>query len=214
MTRKCFDRGLAPLPHPTERHILRAPRADPGPLDALPKPVLCEGLLSPASEPGGAMVSMRTPLKVNVRRSRESGWICPVARRVVMDRARSLGFVGSACALAILAGMLLGACAPAQSSIDQAVSATRTADKVAADTLATALAGTLAAMPSATSAAPSGPAAPPPPAATPAQSSQVCPEAMADLAFLSSGYLEGGNSSSPSRNQGAARTHSRPRPIR
>lgn len=109
-----------------------------------------------------------------------------------MDRTCSPRYLRAACAFAALAGLLLGACGPSQLTIEQAVNATRTADKQTADTLATALAATLAAMP--TQPAPvSGPAATvAPPAVTESAPAQVCTENMADLKFLSSGYLEGG----------------------
>ncbi len=109
-----------------------------------------------------------------------------------MDRTYSPRYLRAACALAALAGLLLGACGPSQLTIEQAVNATRTADKQAADTVATALAATLAAMP--TQPAPvSGPAQTvAPPVATEIAPAQVCTENMGDLKFLSSGYLEGG----------------------
>ncbi len=111
-----------------------------------------------------------------------------------MDRTRSPRFLRAGFAFAALAGLLLGACTLNQSAINQAVDATRTADKQAADTLATALAGTLVAMPTPKSAPVSspGPVGTPPPVATAAGPAQVCTENMADLKFLSSGYLEGG----------------------
>jgi hypothetical protein len=111
-----------------------------------------------------------------------------------MTSTRSHRLFQAASAIGVLGGLLLGACAPAQSAIDQAVGATRTADKKASDALSTALAGTLAAMPTVTSAPVSGPGptGAPPPAATAAGPAQVCTENMADLKFLSSGYLEGG----------------------
>lgn len=109
-----------------------------------------------------------------------------------MDRTCSPRNLRAAFAFAALAGLLLGACGPSQLTIEQAVNATRTADKQTADTLATALAATLAAMPTEPPPA-SGPAQTvAPPAITESAPAQVCTENMADLKFLSSGYLEGG----------------------
>lgn len=112
-----------------------------------------------------------------------------------MDRTRSPQFRRAACAFAALAAMILGACGPSQLTIDQAVAATTTAQKQTDNTLATALAATLAAMPPAATVPPVGEVPPGPPATsgpTEAAPAKVCTENMADLRFLSSGYLEGG----------------------
>lgn len=105
-----------------------------------------------------------------------------------MKHPRSHLLLKVSCGCAVLAALILGACGPSQLTIEQAVNATRTADKQAADTLATALAATLAAMPPVTAA----PVESPPPVQTAAPPSAACTEDMADLTFLSSGYLEGG----------------------
>lgn len=109
-----------------------------------------------------------------------------------MDRTYSSRYLRAACAFAALAGLLLGACGPSQLTIEQAVNATRTADKQTADTVATALAATLAAMPTEPPPAPGPAQTVAPPAVTESAPAQVCTENMADLKFLSSGYLEGG----------------------
>ncbi len=99
-------------------------------------------------------------------------------------------------AVLVSLALVLGACNSQQLTIDQAVAATRTQDKINADTLATALAGTLAARPPEVVAPPlvtAPPAATVPPAApTEAAPAQVCTENMGNLTFLSSGYLDGG----------------------
>ncbi len=78
--------------------------------------------------------------------------------------------------------LLLSACGPRQSDIDRAVDATRTADKLAADAVATGVAATLDALPpptreSATRRAP-----------TP---SRICTENMGSVEFLGASYLRG-----------------------
>jgi hypothetical protein len=97
------------------------------------------------------------------------------------------GFVLAALTAALV---LVSACGSSQAAIDDAVNATRTADQQAANAVASAVAGTLNAAPTWTS-------APLPPAgaqgagvATPTTS--ICSESMEGLAAIAMTYLEGG----------------------
>jgi len=97
-------------------------------------------------------------------------------------------------AVVCLASMiLLAACGVKPSELDNVVSSTLTAERAIANSISTSVAATMIAVPTATS-LPEQPTAEVAAAATSAEEpapSNLCPESMADLRYLSAGYLEG-----------------------
>ena len=86
--------------------------------------------------------------------------------------------------------LLLAACGVKPSEVDNVVSATLTAERAIQDSISTSVASTMVAIPT-QSGAPVQPAEAATATSGVAAASDICPEPMADLRFLSAGYLEG-----------------------